>query len=129
MVPMVSLGIVGLVTAVIGKDGTAESRPGVLHGVGDFARVSICLMSSGPTIEEMATYSHSGRSTNSLSSMSLWGISSRSFEKVCSSYSRISKSTLRGPLSITLTRPMVFSIACNSSRSSRGGSEVLTYQD
>ena len=70
------------------------------------------------------THSQSGRSTNSLSSMSMCGICSLSSRYVKSSYSRMSRSMFLGPLSITLTRPILFSTAWSSFSSSIGDNEV-----
>jgi len=74
-----------------------------------------------------AAYSHNGRKTNSLSSMSLCGICKRSWSTVSPSYRRMSRSMFRGPLSIVFCLPRRFSIACNLSSNARGPRVVSIY--
>jgi hypothetical protein len=70
------------------------------------------------------THSQSGRSTNSRSSIRACGSCSLSFFIVTSSYNSMSRSMFRGPLSMTLTRPILFSTAWSLSSNCIGPNDV-----
>lgn len=72
------------------------------------------------------THWHNGRRTNSLSNINLCGISSLLSEYTMSSYNTMSRSITRGPLSMSLTLPISFSIDWRASRSSIGDNVVST---
>jgi len=74
------------------------------------------------------TYSARGLRTNSRSTMPRCGRVSRSWSRMTSPYRSISKSILRGPLSMIFFRPIDFSIACNSSKRAIGSKDVSTYK-
>ena len=71
-----------------------------------------------------ATYSHSGLRTNSRSSIRLWGIVRRSLSMTLLSYIKMSRSIVRGPLSMVLRLPSRVSIALRLSNSSKCPSDV-----
>lgn len=72
-------------------------------------------------------YSHRGRRTKARSCKRACGTVKRSSRTVRSWYPMMSRSMFLGPLSITLTRPSLFSIPCNRSRSTNGSSDVSNY--
>jgi hypothetical protein len=73
------------------------------------------------------SYSFKGRKTNSLSSISLWGMDRCTSSTRSEPYRRMSKSILRGPFSRILTLPKLFSMSFNRESNSIGLKVVSIY--